>query len=437
MLLQTAARGAWLGGLAGGAILVVGLLPRLRASARTIGLVVGGGLVLAIALIAGGSRFLGAKASALLQFGSGSSVSQRYGYWSAAVRLAVHHPLVGTGPDTYAVTYTRYQDAALAKELGSGFFVNGAHNVFLSWMANQGIPGLLLMLALFLFGMAWGIRAWMSARTKATDADAIDDSTLLSGDARRYLVAALVAALVAYFVQASFDVEQVATLFILFVVLGMLGIVNRGAWPVHTLVGSPFGSRGAAPKLGNVKAEQDSEYAVFGTRSGTYGRSSNQAQQQLRRLALTVTVGVLGISALGVTFWRADALWRADHQAWLGSQASITKATQLNPWEASYFLTLGQAALDAYSRSPRSPDALALVQAGVGFLRQSAALDGANSLTQEAYGGALADEARLEHSNQALLRAALAALRLAKQEDPFNTKVGPMIEAAEMALTSH
>jgi hypothetical protein len=186
-----------------------------------------------------------------------------------------------------------------------------------------------------------------------------------------------------------------------------------------------------------VKAEQDSEYAVFGTRSGTYGRSSNQAQQQLRRLALTVTVGVLGISALGVTFWRADALWRADHQAWLGSQASITKATQLNPWEASYFLTLGQAALDAYSRSPRSPDALALVQAGVGFLRQSAALDGANSLTQEAYGGALADEARLEHSNQALLRAALAALRLAKQEDPFNTKVGPMIEAAEMALTSH
>ncbi|HVC68645.1 MAG TPA: O-antigen ligase family protein [Acidimicrobiales bacterium] len=437
LLLQTAARGAWLGGLAGGAILVVGLLPRLRAGARTVGIAAGGGLVVAVALIAGGSRFLGAKASALLQFGSGSSVSQRYGYWSSAFRLAVHHPLVGTGPDTFAATYTRYQDATLAKELGSGFFVNGAHNVFLSWMANEGFPGLVLMFALFVFGLAWGIRAWMSARAGADDEAAPDQSAPLMNDARRYLVAALVAAFVGYFVQASFDVEQVETLFILFIVLGMLGIVNRGAWPVHRLVGSPFGSRGVRPEPGIEKAERDSAYSPLESRPRSYGRSSRQAQQQLRRLALALTAGALGITALGVTFWRADAIWRADHQAWLGSQTSITKATQLNPWEPSYFLTLGQAALDAYSRSPHSSDALAIVQAGVGFLRQSAALDGANSLAQEAYGGALMDQAKLEPSNKSLLRDALAALRLAKQENPFNTNVDPMIAAAETALASH
>jgi len=229
MVLQTAARGAWLGGLAGGAVLGVGMLPRIRASARTVGLAIGGGLVVAVVLIAGGSRFLGAKASGLFASGSGSSASQRLGYWAAAIRTGVHHPLVGTGPDTYAATYARYQDATLAKELGSGYYVNGAHNIFLSWLANEGWPGLLLIVALFALGVAWGFRAWRSLRSSETEVDS--GGRRVGVDSGRYVVAALVAALVAYFVQASFDVEQVSTLFALFLIVGLLGAANRGIWP--------------------------------------------------------------------------------------------------------------------------------------------------------------------------------------------------------------
>ncbi len=434
IILQTAARGAWLGGLAGGAVLVAGLLPRLRASARTVGIAAGGALLVAIALIAGGSRFLGAKASALLQFGSGSSVSQRYGYWSAALHLGVHHPLLGTGPDTYAVTYARYQDASLAKTLGSNFFVNGAHNIFLSFLANEGIPGLLLILALLVFAVAWGARAWQSFRSSTSDPEATDDSTSVPGEWRRYTTAALVAALVAYFIQASFDVEQVGTLFILFVMLGLLGIVNRGRWSVANLVRSPFTVRAVTDDSEEPVAERDSDYPLVVAGAGRYGRSSTQAQLELRRLGRATGVGVVALAALGLTIWRADAMWRADYQAHLGTQTSIIAATNINPWEPSYFDTLGQAATNSYDSSPHASDALALARVAAGFYSHDVALDGASSLAQKAYGGSLTTEAEAEHNNKPLLRQALVALRLARQENPFDPKIPPLIDAAQKAL---
>lgn len=434
LLLQTGARGAWLGALAGGAVLVVGLLPRVRASARTVGLVAGGGLVVAVVLIGAGSRFLGAKASALFQFGSNSSVSQRYGYWRAALSLAGHHPLVGTGPDTYAVTYARYEDAALAKVLGSTFFVNGAHNIFLSWLANEGVPGLLLVVVLFVFGVAWGVRAWRSFRSEAADTEATDRGAALPADARRYVVAALMAGLVAYFVQACFDVEQIATLVTMFIVLGLLGTVNRGVWPVSTLLGHPFHRRDTRPDAEVPPAEEDADYPVLPASVGAYGRSRSDAQRELRRLAGAVGAGIIGLTAVSLTFWRADALWRADHQAWLATQVSLESATKLNPWEPSYFETLSQAAMRSYSEDPTASDALTIVEDGVSWARQADALDGSSSSAQAEYGIALEVLAHLESSNKTLLRMALAALRRAQQDNPFNTQVPPVIAAVQRSL---
>jgi O-antigen ligase len=430
LVLQTAARGAWLGGLVGGAILVVGLLPRLQAKARTTGLVAGVGLVLAVALIAGGSRFLGAKASALLKFGSGSSVSQRYGYWSAALHLAAHHPLVGTGPDTYAVSYAQYQSASLAKTLGNTFFVNGAHNIFLSWLANEGVPGFVLIVALFVVGIVWAARAWLSYRANASEPEAAEIPGPTQSEARRYLVAGLLAALVAYFVQASFDVEQVGTLFMLFAVLGLLGVVNRSVWPSASLVRLPFGSLRGASDGDAPRAEDDAHYPAHVAPVGTYGRSNARAQSDVRRLLATLIAGAIGVAAVGLTYWRADAMWRADHEARVGTQASVVKATQLNPWEPSYFQTLGEAAASAFEQNPKASDALPLIQDAVSYLREDVALDGSNSYAQEEYGDALASEADLVHS-EPLIHMALSALRRSLQEDPFNTQLHRSIQEAE------
>jgi O-antigen ligase len=434
LLLQTAARGAWLGGLAATAVLVVGLLPQLRTRARSASLVAAVAVVAAVVLVAGGSRFLGAKASALLKSGPGSSVSQRYGYWSSALRLAGHHPLVGTGPDTFAVTYARYQDATLAKTLGPGYFVNGAHNIFLSWLANEGVPGFVLIVALLAFGVAWGVRA---RRSFPIGTPATDDSADLAPDPdenRRFLVVALIAALVAYFVQAAFDVEQVATLATMFVILGLLGTANRGTWPVATLVRSPFRIRPQRPDPAVAMAEDDPDYPVASTPVGAYGRSASRAQSDLRRVGVTVAAVAVGLTAVGLTFWRTDALWRADHLEHVSTQSSLERATQLNPWEPSYFGTLGQAAGGTYLHTPKASDATALMQAAVGFYRHEVALDGANTNAEADYGGALETLAGLEHSNVALLRQALVALRRARTDDPFNTNVPKLITSVQKSL---
>ena len=434
LLLQTAARGAWLAAVVGGGVLVVGLLPRIRARARTVGLVAAGGLIVAVGLVAGGSRFLGAKASALFQFGSKSSVAQRYGYWRAALHLTSHHPLVGTGPDTFAATYTRYQDATLAKTLGSNFFVNGAHNIFFSWMANEGIVGFLLLLGLFVFGVAWGVRTWLSLRNDTTEPETEGPDRTVK-DAPRYLVAGLVASFVAYFVQASFDVEQVATLFVPFVVLGLLGTMNRGTWTLPTLMGQPLRPRGTRADLDTPLAEEDHGYPIRSASAGVYGRSTAQARGDVRRLAVAAVAAVVGITAVSITYWRMDALWRADHDAWFGTQATIVRATQLNPWEPSYFQTLSQAAFRSFSNNPKASDALAIAQAGVSYARQNVALDGANSIAQGLYGSALVTEAGAQPSDKvALLHRALVALHRAQEDNPFDTEVRQLIAFAEKAL---
>jgi hypothetical protein len=332
------------------------------------------------------------------------------------------------------VTYARYQDATLAKTLGPGYFVNGAHNIFLSWLANEGVPGFILIVALLAFAVAWGVRAWRSFNAGTPPAQ--DSADLAAGpdENGRFLVVALIAGLAAYFVQALFDVEQVATLATLFVILGLLGTANRGIWPVATLIRSPFRFRPQHLAPDMAVAEDDPHYPVSSTPAGAYGRSASRAQSDLRRVGVTVVAAAVGLTAVGLSFWRADALWRADHQEWVSTQSSLEKATQLNPWEPSYFGSLGQAAGETYLRAPKAADGTALMQASVGFYRHEVALDGDNTNAEADYGSALKTLAGLEHSDSPLLLQALVALRRAQTDDPFNTTVPPLISSVQKSL---
>ena len=42
--------------------------------------------------------------------------------------------------------------------------VNGAHDIFLSWLANEGVPGFILIVALLGLGLAWAARTFRSRR---------------------------------------------------------------------------------------------------------------------------------------------------------------------------------------------------------------------------------------------------------------------------------
>ena len=70
--------------------------------------------------------------------------------WEGALRLIVKHPLIGTGPETFAYTY--YWERPLAHNLTSewDFLYNKAHNEYLNIAAGAGLIGLIAYLAFHL-----------------------------------------------------------------------------------------------------------------------------------------------------------------------------------------------------------------------------------------------------------------------------------------------
>ena len=164
-----------------------------------------------------------------------------------------------------------------------------------------------------------------------------------------------------------------------------------------------------------------------------HGRSANRARDDLQRLAVTLLVGALGLTAVVLTFWRMDAMWRADHLARTGTQVTVTTASQLNPWQPTYFQTLGEAAGAAYAKTPSATDAQALLNDALAYIRQAVALDGSNSFLQQEYADLLATEGLRQHSS-AVLHHALATYHLALQEDPYNAQATTGMKKVETAL---
>ncbi len=87
-----------------------------------------------------------------------SSMGFRLGYWSAAWRMTLEHPVTGVGLDNFADHYLRLKDEAAGE-------VQRAHNDWLQLAAELGFPGA------FLFAAFWfGVIA-PSARRGAADPD--------------------------------------------------------------------------------------------------------------------------------------------------------------------------------------------------------------------------------------------------------------------------
>jgi O-antigen ligase len=71
--------------------------------------------------------------------------------WTAALRMAADHPLLGVGTGRYAFFFHEYQPAAL--RAGFGPFWGTAHSLYLHVLAEQGLVGL-VSVVLF-FGTIW------------------------------------------------------------------------------------------------------------------------------------------------------------------------------------------------------------------------------------------------------------------------------------------
>jgi O-antigen ligase len=65
--------------------------------------------------------------------------------WRDTLRMAVAHPLLGFGPETFAAEFPPYQSLELAR-LVPDFYHESPHNLALDVLTSEGIPGLLIAL---------------------------------------------------------------------------------------------------------------------------------------------------------------------------------------------------------------------------------------------------------------------------------------------------
>jgi hypothetical protein len=77
--------------------------------------------------------------------------------WRDSLRMSLHHPVVGFGPETFATQFPRFESVDLARAYPD-FYHESPHNIFLDALTTRGILGLLALLGSC--GLAVWARKW-------------------------------------------------------------------------------------------------------------------------------------------------------------------------------------------------------------------------------------------------------------------------------------
>jgi len=89
------------------------------------------------------------KIAATLQ-GKDISTMERLHRWVAGLHMVEHNPIVGVGPSNFYTSYKKYTIHSFETYVSDNPERSGIHNYYLMIAVEQGIPGLLLFLALII-----------------------------------------------------------------------------------------------------------------------------------------------------------------------------------------------------------------------------------------------------------------------------------------------
>jgi putative inorganic carbon (hco3(-)) transporter len=93
---------------------------------------------------------------------------ERLNRWSCALKMWQERPLMGWGPGTYMFQYAPFQKASEKSLISTNAGDNGnAHSEYLGPLSEQGVPGMVLVLALMVAVFNMGFRVIYAARDKA------------------------------------------------------------------------------------------------------------------------------------------------------------------------------------------------------------------------------------------------------------------------------
>lgn len=90
--------------------------------------------------------------STSLESGGTESGTIRLIVWQGAIEIFKNHPILGTGPETFAISYYRFRPSEHNQTTEWNFLYNKAHNEYLNYLSNTGIIGISAYLIL-IFGI--------------------------------------------------------------------------------------------------------------------------------------------------------------------------------------------------------------------------------------------------------------------------------------------
>jgi hypothetical protein len=151
-ILLSGSRGALLALGAGLCVLAAMLRPRFRAVATAA----------AFAALASGVFYFSPAGERLRArahwIGEDRAGGARPLLWRDSLRMAAAKPLTGFGLDTFIAEFPHYQSEELARDYPD-FYHESPHNIFLDALTAEGVPGLIVLVAVAAAGIAGGLRA--------------------------------------------------------------------------------------------------------------------------------------------------------------------------------------------------------------------------------------------------------------------------------------
>lgn len=112
---------------------------------------------------------LSSHIASVTNFKTDYSNAERINRWYCAIQMWKRDPWTGYGPGTYAMEYAKFQKAVYITPVSTNHGDNGtAHNEFLLALSEEGIPGMLITIGLFVFPIFLGLRGYEKARLRNT-----------------------------------------------------------------------------------------------------------------------------------------------------------------------------------------------------------------------------------------------------------------------------
>jgi O-antigen ligase len=232
-----------------------------------------------------------------------NTLRYRLNYWKGAIVNVAHHPLLGTGPDTFYAYYPLYRpaaDGATAKASDQGT-LDTPHNIFLAHASDSGILGLGSYLVLVGLAFRYG-----SHRLRQ-----------LAGHDRA-LLAAFLGTFAAYLTQGFFSIDIPNLAWLGWVALGAIAVL-------------------ADPRVVRARDAQTVRVARA-TADISAGLSAPAPPKQHRRWPAPALLACTALALAYLCFrpLQADVAMHEGH---------VDEAIRLNPLESSYRLNVGTSAL--------------------------------------------------------------------------------------------